>query len=125
VGLSRTKEGTEKGIQLIRELREDFWKNLKVAGGISEINSELEKAGRLADFLELAELMAYDANEREESCGAHFREEYQTEDGEALRNDDDYMFVPAWEFTDISKKPILHKEELKFEVVKPAVRSYK
>lgn len=125
VGLSRTKEGTQKGIELIRELRNDFWQNLKVTGGIYELNSELEKAGRIADFLELAELMAYDANERDESCGAHFREEYQSKDGEAMRNDDDYMYVSAWEFESMDKKPILHKEELVFETVKPAVRSYK
>jgi succinate dehydrogenase / fumarate reductase flavoprotein subunit len=125
VGLSRTKEGTKKGLELIRELREDFWKNLKVAGGTDELNSELEKAGRVADYLELAELMAYDAHERDESCGAHFREEYQTEDGEAMRNDEDYLFVTAWEYSGSDKNPLLHKEELNFELVKPTVRSYK
>ena len=125
VGLSRTKEGTQEGIKLIRELREDFWKNLKVSGGINELNSELEKAGRIADFMELAELMAYDANDRDESCGAHFREEYQTEEGEAERNDEKYMYVGAWKFKGLDDKPELHKEELVFEAVKPSVRSYK
>ncbi len=125
VGVSRNKKGIEEGIKLIRELREDFWTNLKVPGGIYEVNSELEKAGRVADFLELAELMAHDAYDRDESCGAHFREEYQTEDGEALRNDDEYMYVSAWEYTGYGKTPKLHKEELTFEVVKPSVRSYK
>ena len=125
VGVSRSKEGIAKGIELIRELREDFWENLKVPGGIYEVNSELEKAGRVADFLELAELMAHDAYDRDESCGAHFREEYQTEEGEALRDDEHYMYVSAWEYTGYGKPPKLHKEELKFEVVKPSVRSYK
>ena len=125
VGVSRNKEGIAKGIELIKELREDFWQNLKVPGGIYEVNSELEKAGRVADFLELAELMAHDAYDRDESCGAHFREEYQTEDGEALRNDEEYMYVSAWEYTGYGKAPKLHKEELTFEVVKPSVRSYK
>jgi len=125
VGVSRSKKGIEEGIKLIKELREDFWQNLKVPGGIYEVNSELEKAGRVADFLELAELMAHDAYDRDESCGAHFREEYQTEEGEALRNDEKYMYVSAWEYTGYGKNPKLHKEELKFEVVKPSVRSYK
>ncbi len=125
VGVSRSKKGIAKGIELIKELREDFWQNLKVPGGIYEVNSELEKAGRVADFLELAELMAHDAYDRDESCGAHFREEYQTEDGEALRNDEKYMYVSAWEYTGYGKVPKLHKEELTFEVVKPSVRSYK
>ncbi len=125
VGVSRSKEGIAKGIELIKELREDFWQNLKVPGGIYEVNSELEKAGRVADFLELAELMAHDAYDRDESCGAHFREEYQTEEGEALRNDEKYMYVSAWEHTGYGKAPKLHKEELTFEVVKPSVRSYK
>jgi succinate dehydrogenase / fumarate reductase flavoprotein subunit len=125
VGVSRSKEKIAKGIELIKELREDFWQNLKVPGGVYEINSELEKAGRVADYLELAELMAYDAYDRDESCGAHFREEYQTEEGEAMRNDDEYMYVSAWEYQGNGEKPELHKEELVFEVVKPSVRSYK
>lgn len=125
VGVNRSKEGIAKGIEQIKELREDFWKNLKVPGGIYEMNSELEKAGRVADYLELAELMAYDAYDRDESCGAHFRNEYQTEEGEAMRNDEDYMYVSGWEYKGYGKKPSLHKEKLVFEVVKPSVRSYK
>lgn len=125
VGLDRSKEGTAKGIELIRELRDDFWKNLKVTGTNEEINSEIEKAGRVADYLELAELMAYDAHDRDESCGAHFRVEFQTEDGEALRNDKDFMYVSAWEFNGLGQEPKLHKEDLIFEEVKPSVRSYK
>jgi len=125
VGVSRSKEKIAKGIELIKELREDFWSNLKVPGGADEINSELEKAGRVADYLELAELMAHDAYDRDESCGAHFREEYQTEEGEAMRNDDEYMYVSAWEYEGYGENPKLHKEDLVFEVVKPSVRSYK
>jgi len=124
VGVNRSKEGIKKGIDLIKELREDFWKNLKVPGGHEEVNSELEKAGRVADYLELAELMAWDAYDRDESCGAHLRVEYQTEEGEAVRNDKDYMYVSAWEYQG-DAKPKLHKEELVFEEVKPTVRSYK
>ena len=125
VGLERSKEGTAKAIELIKELRLDFWSNLKVLGTDKELNSDLEKAGRVADYLELAELMAYDAHDRDESCGAHFRSEYQTPEGEALRNDEDYMYVSAWEFQGAGEKPKLHKEPLEFEVVKPSVRSYK
>ena len=125
VGVNRSKEGIAKGIELIKELRADFWKNLKVAGSNEEVNSELEKAGRVADYLELAELMAHDAYDRDESCGAHLRVEYQTEEGEAVRNDEEYMYVSAWEFTGSSEKPKLHKEDLVFEAVKPSVRSYK
>jgi len=125
VGVSRNKEGIAEGIKLIKELREDFWKNLKVPGGLYEMNSELEKAGRVADYLELAELMAHDAYDRDESCGAHFREEYQTDEGEAMRNDEKYMYVSAWEYQGYGVNPKLNKEELVFEVVKPSVRSYK
>jgi succinate dehydrogenase / fumarate reductase flavoprotein subunit len=125
VGVNRSKEGIMKGIELIRELKADFWQNLKVPGGAEEINSELEKAGRVADYLELAELMAWDAYDRDESCGAHLRVEYQTDEGEAVRNDEEYMYVSAWEFTGDNEKPKLHKEELVFEEVKPSVRSYK
>ncbi len=125
VGLERSKESLEAAIKEIRELREDFWKNLMVPGTKEEINSELEKAGRVADYLELAELMAFDALNRDESCGAHFRSEYQTEDGEAMRNDDDYAYVSSWEFAAKGEEPILHKEVLEFETVTPTVRSYK
>ncbi|MFZ2900867.1 MAG: fumarate reductase/succinate dehydrogenase flavoprotein subunit [Saprospiraceae bacterium] len=124
-GLSRTKEGLEEAIARIRALRADFWKNLKVPGGHDHVNSEVEKAGRVADYLELAELMCWDGLTREESCGAHFREEYQTPEGEALRQDDRFQFVSVWEYGGYDKDPILHKEHLQFEEVKPAVRSYK
>ncbi|QDK43008.1 fumarate reductase/succinate dehydrogenase flavoprotein subunit [Bacteriovorax stolpii] len=122
--MSRTKEGLEKAIREIRELREEFYKEVKVTGKIQEFNQELDKASRLVDFLEMAELMCVDALERNESCGAHFREEYQTSDGEALRNDESYSYVSAWEFKNVGNF-ILHKEELKFEFVQPSVRSYK
>jgi len=125
VGLERSEEGLKDAIQKIKDLREDFWKNLIVPGTAEEINSELEKAGRVADYLELGELMAYDALSRKESCGAHFRVEYQTEDGEAERNDEKYTFVSAWEYAGEDKAPKLHKEDLSFEVVQPTVRSYK
>src|SRR5271165_2757900 len=103
---------------------DQFYRELRVPGG-PEMNSELEKAGRVADYLEVGELMCYDALTREESCGAHFREEYQTSDGEALRNDKDFSFTSAWEWAGTGKEPILHKEPLHFDFVTPSVRSYK
>src|SRR5690606_38081616 len=99
VGMSRNEKGLKEAIAEIRELREDFWKNVTVPGNVEELNPELEKAMRVADFLELGELFARDALERNESCGGHFREEYQTEDGEALRDDVNYSYVAAWEYT--------------------------
>lgn len=124
-GLSRTKEGLQLAITAIQALRTDFYKNIKIPGEIADINGELEKAGRVADYLEIGELMCYDALTRNESCGAHFREEYQTADGEAMRNDDEYQFISAWEWNGLANAPILHKEELNFEFIKPTVRSYK
>jgi succinate dehydrogenase / fumarate reductase flavoprotein subunit len=124
-GMARSAEGLRKALQLIPALREDFWKNLRVPGTGQELNQELERAGRVADFLELAELMCIDALEREESCGAHFRVEHQTKDGEALRHDDQFAYVAAWEFAGDGKAPILHKEPLVFENVALATRSYK
>jgi succinate dehydrogenase / fumarate reductase flavoprotein subunit len=121
--MSRNKSGLEKAITQIKQLKKDFWTDVKVTGNQNEMNTELEKAYRLADFIELGILMCTDALEREESCGAHFREEYQTKDGEALRVDEDYSYVSAWEYNNGNFK--LHKEELKFEFVKPTVRSYK
>ncbi|WP_370391345.1 fumarate reductase/succinate dehydrogenase flavoprotein subunit [uncultured Winogradskyella sp.] len=121
--MSRNKTGLENAISQIKQLKEDFWTDVKVTGNQNEMNTELEKAYRLADFIELGILMCEDALQREESCGAHFREEYQTKDGEALRVDDDYSYVSAWEYNNGDFK--LHKEELKFEFVKPTVRSYK
>ena len=111
------------GINQIKEIRDQFWSDVKVTGNDTEMNTELEKALRLADFIELGILMCTDALEREESCGAHFREEFQTEDGEAVRIDKDYSYVSAWEYGKDDFK--LHKEALEFEFVKPSVRSYK
>ena len=109
-----------------KKLQEDFYKNVNVTGSQDTMNSELEKAGRVADYFEIGILMCYDALTREESCGAHFREEYQTQDGEAERNDKDFQFISAWEWPgSIEKQPILNKEELKFEYVQPTIRSYK
>ena len=124
-GMSRTKEGLEEAIQKIPGLREEFWKNVKVTGKGEEFNQTLEKAGRVADFLEFGELMCRDALNREESCGGHFREEHQTEEGEALRNDDEFTYVAAWEYKGEGQTPALHKEKLDFENVKPSQRSYK
>ncbi|WP_291908334.1 fumarate reductase/succinate dehydrogenase flavoprotein subunit [Chitinophaga sp. CB10] len=123
-GLSRSAAGLQAAITDIRELRSEFYKNLHVPGGLG-LNGELEKAGRVADYLELGELMCYDALTRNESCGAHFREEYQTPDGEAMRNDKDFSFISAWGWTGSEQPPKLYMEPLQFEFVTPAVRSYK
>ncbi|CEN48902.1 fumarate reductase/succinate dehydrogenase flavoprotein subunit [Capnocytophaga canis] len=134
VGMARNAQGLREAIQEIREIREDFWKNVKVTGELTGMNTELEKAGRVADFLELGELFAKDALERNESCGGHFREEYQTPDGEALRDDENYAYVAAWEYTGNPNEvkctynpseEIMHKEELEFKDIKLAQRSYK
>ncbi len=125
VGMARNREGLEKAIGQIRELRKEFWKDLKIPGGQEEINQELEKANRVADFLEIGELVAIDALHREESCGGHFREEYQTEEGEALRNDKDFSYVAAWEYAGENKDPILNKEPLVFENIEVKQRDYK
>lgn len=122
-GMARNTKGLQDAISEIREIREEFWKDLRVLGSANEFNPELEKAGRVADFLELGELMCMDALERNESCGGHFREESQTEEGEALRDDENYSYVAAWEFIENNWK--LYKEELKFENIKIAQRSYK
>lgn len=124
-GMARTAEGLKKALELIPGLREDFWKNLSLPGDANELNPELERAGRVADFLEFAELMCRDALERNESCGGHFRVEYQTPDGEALRNDDEFAFVAVWEYQGEGKNPVKHREDLKYEVVQFATRSYK
>jgi succinate dehydrogenase / fumarate reductase flavoprotein subunit len=125
VGMGRNKEGLEKALKLIPELREEFWKDVRVPGVNEELNNELQKATRLADFLELGELMAMDALKREESCGGHFREEYQTPEGEALRNDQDFAHVAAWEYKGQGNTPELHKETLKYEFVELKQRNYK
>ncbi len=124
-GMARNENGLRKALQEIPALREDFWKNVRVLEDDLGLNQSLEKAGRVADFLELAELLAIDALHRAESCGGHFREESQTEDGEARRDDERFSYVAAWEFTGDPGRPVLHKEPLVFEYVKPTVRSYK
>ena len=124
-GMARNEAGLKKALGLIPALREEFWENVIVPGGSDEFNPNLERAGRVADFLEFAEVMCHDALDREESCGCHLREECQTPEGEAMRNDADYSYVAAWEYTGVENKPALHKEALEFEEVKLAVRSYK
>ena len=123
-GMARNEEGLKQAIAEVRALRDEFWSDVKIPGIINQMNPELDKAGRVADFLELGELMCLDALERKESCGGHFREEYQTPDGEALRDDNDFMYVAAWESKEVGSWN-LHKETLDYEVVKPSQRSYK
>ncbi len=124
-GMSRSAEGLKKARKMIQELREEFYKDVYVPGSMDEYNPELEKVARVADFIEMGELMCLDALERNESCGGHFREESQTPEGEALRDDANYAFVSAWGWTDTSKEPELHKEPLKFEAIELKTRSYK
>ncbi len=125
VGMGRTDASLKQALKRIPEIRNEFWENVNVLGSASELNPALEYAGRVADFLEFAELLAYDALQREESCGGHFREEYQTEDGEALRQDDKFAYVAAWEFKGVDQFPQLHKESLVYEEVHMTQRSYK
>jgi succinate dehydrogenase / fumarate reductase flavoprotein subunit len=124
-GMSRSEEGLKKARKMIQDLRTEFYADVMVPGTDKEYNPELEKAYRVADFIEMGELMVVDALNRNESCGGHFREEYQSEDGEALRNDKDYAYVAAWGYEGWDKEPVLHKEELKFENVELKTRSYK
>jgi succinate dehydrogenase / fumarate reductase flavoprotein subunit len=124
VGMGRNEAGLKKTIEQIRQVKEEFWKNVTIPGSGDDVNQTLERAGRLVDYFELGELMALDALDRKESCGGHFREEYQFEDGEAKRDDENYSYVAAWEFVGENKWN-LHKEELKYEYVKQAIRSYK
>ncbi len=124
-GMARSEESLKKALEQIPALREEFWQNVKVPGENNDLNQELEKAGRIVDFFELGELMCIDALHRAESCGGHFREESQTEEGEALRDDANFSYVAAWQFTGTGNKPILHREALDFEYVKPSQRSYK
>jgi succinate dehydrogenase / fumarate reductase flavoprotein subunit len=124
-GMSRNREGLEQAIELVSRLREEFWRDTFVAGRGESLNQSLEKAGRVADFLEFAELMCEDALHREESCGAHFREEYQTPEGEAKRDDSRFDYVAAWEYSGPGNAPRLHKEPLEFESVPLQQRSYK
>jgi succinate dehydrogenase / fumarate reductase flavoprotein subunit len=123
--MARNKAGLQTALQKIPALREEFWQNVTVPGSGRELNQSLEMAGRVADFLELAELMCRDALEREESCGGHFREEYQTEEGEALRDDERFCHVAAWEYAGAGQRPIRHVEPLAFENVHLQTRSYK
>ena len=124
-GMSRNEQGLKEAIKEIADLREDFYKNVRIPGELNAMNSELEKAHRVADFLELGELFAVDALNRNESCGGHFREEYQTEEGEALRDDENYRYVAAWEYTGVPSGAKLHKEELVYENIELKTRSYK
>lgn len=124
-GMARNEAGLISAISQIRDLREQFWKDVRVLGNGDTLNQSLEKAGRVADFLEFGELLATDALNREESCGGHFREEHQTQEGEARRNDDDFSYAAAWEFHGVGEDPTLHKEELTFDNVPPTTRSYK
>jgi succinate dehydrogenase / fumarate reductase flavoprotein subunit len=124
-GMSRSAEGLREALEKIPEIRERFWREVRVPGSAETFNQSLEKAGRVADFLEFAELMCYDALDRDESCGAHFREEHVTEEGEAKRDDENYAYSAAWEFRGVGERPALHKEELEFEYVPLSQRSYK
>jgi succinate dehydrogenase / fumarate reductase flavoprotein subunit len=123
-GMARSEKGLTKAIEEIRQLKKEFWSNVKIPGSINEMNPELDKAGRVADFIELGELMCIDALDRNESCGGHFREESQTDEGEALRNDQQYAYVAAWAYQSENNWQ-LNKEPLNFEVAKPSQRSYK
>jgi succinate dehydrogenase / fumarate reductase flavoprotein subunit len=124
-GMGRTEEGLKEALEKIPQIREEFWKNVNVPGSAADLNQALEKANRVADFMEFAELLVKDALNRAESCGGHFRLESQTDEGEALRNDNEFAYVAAWEFQGLDQEPILHKEELTFEEVKLSQRSYK
>jgi succinate dehydrogenase / fumarate reductase, flavoprotein subunit len=124
-GMSRNAAGLKQALGRIPEIRAEFWRNVNVPGSDAELNQALEKAGRVADFLELSELMCTDALHREESCGGHFRQEFQTEDGEALRDDGHFAYVAAWEYSGPDRTPLLHREPLEFEYVHLAQRSYK
>ena len=129
-GMERTETGLKKAIDLIRSLKDDFYRNVKVLGSAETLNQSLEKAGRVADFFELGELMCIDALNRRESCGGHFRGESQTEDGEALRHDDEFAYVSAWEWagddeSNQMRAPVLHKEDLVYTAIEMKQRSYK
>jgi succinate dehydrogenase / fumarate reductase flavoprotein subunit len=124
-GMARTEASLKEALQRIPELRAEFWKNVKVTGETASLNQDLEQAGRVADFLEFAELLCQDALQRNESCGGHFRVEYQTEDGEAKRDDDHFAYVAAWQYQGPGKAPLLHKETLEYEEVHMSTRSYK
>jgi len=124
-GMERNEAGLKEALEKIPDIRERFWNEVRVPGSAETLNQSLEKAGRVADFLEFAEIMCWDALTREESCGAHYRSEHTTPDGEAARNDEDFSFVSVWEFKGVGERPALHKEPLEFENVQPSTRSYK
>jgi succinate dehydrogenase / fumarate reductase flavoprotein subunit len=125
VGMARNDAGLRRALAQIPQLREEFWQNVSVPGPKNNLNKNLEYAGRVADYLEFAEVLTLDALHRTESCGGHFREESQTPDGEALRDDEKFTYVAAWEFQGVGTPPALHREPLTFEYVKPSQRSYK
>jgi succinate dehydrogenase / fumarate reductase flavoprotein subunit len=125
VGMARNEQGLTRALAAIPKLREEFWQSVSVPGTPDNLNQSLEYAGRVADYLEFAEVLTVDALDRRESCGGHFREESQTPEGEALRDDEHFTYVAAWEFTGVGKEPILHKEPLEFHEVHPTQRSYK
>jgi len=125
LGMGRSEASCKKAIELIPKIREEFWNNVIVPGSGNELNQQLEDANRVADSLEFGELLGYDALNRDESCGAHFRVEHQTAEGEAVRNDKDYCYVAAWEYKGVGQKPELHKEPLTFETLQLVERSYK
>jgi succinate dehydrogenase / fumarate reductase, flavoprotein subunit len=125
VGMARSEQSLKKALSEIPVIRDEFWHDVNVTGNGQELNQALEEAGRVADFLEFAELLAADALDRDESCGAHFRVEHQDKEGEARRDDDKYMFVSAWEYKGVGQAPVRHAEPLVYETVHPATRSYK
>lgn len=125
VGMGRDAEGLRKAIGLLKEVKKDFWTNVRIPGSGDDLNVELEKALRLADFIEIGELMAHDALDREESCGGHFRLEHQTEEGETLRNDEEFSYVSCWQYQGEDKDPVLYKEPLVYEFVEREQRNYK
>jgi succinate dehydrogenase / fumarate reductase flavoprotein subunit len=125
VGMARTADGLRGAISSIRALKEEFWNEVRIPGEASHLNPSLERAGRVADFMEFGELMAVDALAREESCGGHFREEHQSPDGEAARDDDNFSHASAWEHKGPDQAQELHKEQLTFDYVQPSTRSYK
>jgi succinate dehydrogenase / fumarate reductase flavoprotein subunit len=124
-GMGRNEEGLKKGLELIPELKKEFWTDVRITGNLNEYNPEIEKANRVADFLEFGELLMKDALNRKESCGGHFREEMQTEDGEAKRDDENFAYVAAWEYKGEGKEPELNKENLEFHDIKLVQRNYK
>jgi succinate dehydrogenase / fumarate reductase flavoprotein subunit len=123
--MARNEAGLKEALQVIPQLRQEFWKNVTVTGGDGELNQSLEYAGRVADFMDFAELLCLDALHRRESCGGHFREEFQTPDGEAQRDDHHFAYVAAWEYQGPEKPPVLHKEPLHYEEMHMSTRSYK